>query len=200
MKFSINMCRPVSQPFSGWLPCRCCQSSTWTQASASGSEKKFSTSLHAGPVSVAQQTPQAQLTPHPPRAPLYPCAILILMGTHDFTAAESRQQMDWLAKVVGQESRRSFAERINLSPRSVQNWFSRGRIPADAVLKISSEIGLNPIHSLVDTGYLPAFWREEDQPETRSFSIDELLNEIGRRVSPQSEIAIRAIVDAEYKR
>lgn len=118
------------------------------------------------------------------------------MGSHDKDDKSRRMQAEWLNKVIGDESVAGFAHRIGVPTRTPQNWVDRNRVPAEAVLKICSALGMDAAEALEETNYLPPNRRTVYRPEARRLSTDELLDELCYRITPESEVALRAIVNA----
>lgn len=65
-----------------------------------------------------------------------------------------KTHIEWLESVAGGDSPNAVATKAEMYAATLAKQIKRGTLPAETVIKISREYGVNPTQALVDTGYL----------------------------------------------
>ena len=63
-------------------------------------------------------------------------------------------QKEWFDRATSGHSRRSIAQAIGTSHGNLSNWLKNNKLSAERVIDISYEVGIDPVQSLYETGFL----------------------------------------------
>lgn len=99
------------------------------------------------------------------------------------------RQKDWFQNVSGDRSMRSIAAAIGVASGNLSNWLNKGTLPAERVIEISYELGVDPVQALRATGFL--------KPSTAPTPTVEELEE---RIDKLEEALSRNVVDINTRR
>ena len=120
------------------------------------------------------------------------------MSKQSFSEKQSRMQMEWLRRFQGPLTDRAAAAQAGVKERSYGNWIRRERIPAEAVLTIAGNAGLDPMRALIQTGYWDPNWDDNFNPELENSikraPMSDLVDEIARRIGEDSGKMIRSLL------
>lgn len=63
-------------------------------------------------------------------------------------------QKEWFDRATSGHSLRSIAQAIGTSHGNLSNWLKNNKLSAERVIDISYEVGIDPVQSLYETGFL----------------------------------------------